>query len=157
MKNPKMAQTADNHENYLGSPELVERLVRDYCAQVHDMMRERGQGTMSKEEFKVQLSAMINRNADIFTGRDPAYKKIVGWNSPYGMFIALRQVLGEFWTKYASEYDDNPAKALFGLLATSVVENGLKALNGDPDAAGKDMNHRILLACRVLTNTHRRA
>jgi hypothetical protein len=143
-------------ENYLGSPVVVKGLVEGFCADVHGMLGRVASGELSKDAFKESLKQSIDAHADIFMGRNPDYDKIVGWNSKFGMGIAIRQSLGPFWDKHKGDYDDEPAKALFGMLAASVVDGAVSA-QSDANLAGIGMRGRMESAIRILLGVHRRA
>lgn len=149
-----VAEGADS-PNYLGSPAVVAQLVSDFCTHVHEWAGQRGSGSMAKDEFIVRLKNRIDAMADIFMGRNGDYVKIVGWNSDYGLGVAAKQSLGEFWGKYAAEYDNDPGKALFGWLAASVVDAGRSAAD-DPDLYGAAVRQKMDMVVRLLLGLHRR-
>lgn len=148
------ALTADN---YLGNADLVTALVDGFTEKVHGWAGSTAAGELSKGEFKRLLGAEIDRLADIFMGRNPAYTPIVGWNSRFGVAIALRQSLGAFWDMHGASYANDPCKCAFGWLASSLLTHMHEAAaDDDADLAGVQMRVKLAQLVRVLLGVHRR-
>lgn len=143
-------------DKYLGSPIVVEKLIRGFCDDVYGWTKACGDGSMSKEDMTEYLADRISGMADIFMGRNGEYIAVKGWNSRFGLGIAIKQSLGAFWDKYRASYDDDPGKAQFGWLAASVVDSAIASLN-DPDLAGASIQTKKDQVIRVLLGLHRRA
>jgi hypothetical protein len=150
-----IAEGADS-DRYLGSPQVIQVLVDGFCDQVYELTKARGAGELAKDEFAAKLREFVRVFGDIFMGRNANYQKVVGWNSPYGLGMALKQSLGEFWERHKAEYGDDPGQAAFGWLAASLVECAVKSLK-DADQAGAAIQTHKEQLTRVLLGAHRRA
>lgn len=124
-------------DNYLGSPDVVAKIVQGYVDKVYENTKGRGDGTVSEEKFKADWMKWAKEFSDIFLGRNPNYIPVRGWNSPYSLGITIKQIFGDDWDKkFKKEYDNDPGQAFFGLLAARVVDGALKSLK-NPDEAGR--------------------
>ena len=101
--------------NYLGDPETVDRLVGEFCASVVAALRARSEGGMAVV-CTAELRALGAKYATIFTGHDPAYHVIEGYNRVTLAFRA-RAELKEFWQAERANFDDDPVQVLFAWLA----------------------------------------
>jgi hypothetical protein len=146
-------------EPFLGDPAVVTGLVSGFVQQIYDWMKACARGEMTGDEFKAKAEAESKRMSEIFFGRDPAYLAIKGWNSPYGVGMALKQSMGEFWTRYGASHGDDPVRAVCAWLAAHLVDAARKSQSpdGDPDLEGLGMRQRIEQVSRTLLGTHRRA
>ena len=129
-------------DNYLGSPDVVAKVVQGFLDKLYENIKKAGSGTISSDDFKADLLKWAKEFADIFLGRNPDYIKVKGWNSRFALGIAIKQEFGdEFWEKHRAEYDNDPGMVMFGWLAATLVDAcnaGLK----DPDAAGMKFNDK---------------
>jgi len=124
-------------DNYLGSPDVVAKVVQGYLDQLYELIKKTGAGTVPKDEFRADWMKWAQEFADIFLGRNPDYIVVRGWNSRFAMGIAIKQALGEeFWEKHRVEYNEDPGQALFGWMGSTFIDICNQALK-DPDAAGK--------------------
>lgn len=142
--------------NYLGDPDLVQRIVSDYVQFVYGLIKKRSSGELPAGGMTAVLRPRVDALADIFMGRNPEYQVHRTWNSRFGVGIAIRQSLGAYWEQNKGTYDEDPGKALFGWLAASVVDAAL-ASRDDPDLAGIGINSKMEKVVRVLLGTHKRA
>ena len=127
--------------NYLGSPDVVARIVQDFLDKAYEDIKKAGAGIISEEDFNSDWVRWGKEFSDIFLGRNSDYIKTVGWNSPYGLGIGIKQSLGTFWEKYKGKYNNDPGQALFGYLAAFLIDCCNEALK-DPDAAGMKLNDK---------------
>lgn len=110
----------------LGDPEAVARLVGEFCAGVENLMHG---GAASPEDFNDKANALVRRLADIFSGRDAAYKTIAGYNE-VRLPAKLRVDLGEFWQKQRAKWGDDPVCVFFEWLFVHTAEF-IKRADGD--------------------------
>lgn len=108
---------------YLGNPLVVRELIGNYVNQVYEWIKERGNGTMTKDDMVVKLKQLIDENADIIMGRNKMYSVVVGYHSKFGLGTHIKQVLGQFWLNHKEEYGNDPGKVLFAWLAASLVDS----------------------------------
>ena len=114
---------------YLGNPEVVTALVGGFAANVEAMRTGLLSGSVSAEVAKHDLRAKIHNLADIFSGRDPGYQIIKGYND-VSLGPKLQADLGVYWREMRSEYDDDPICVLFDWLAAMIMAK-LKLADGD--------------------------
>lgn len=109
---------------YLGNPDLVTRLVADFCTSLMGLV-ETGDGAA----FKSGIVILVNHYADIFAGRLPDYKTVIGYNE-VTLPQKLKADLGEFWQAQRSAWDDDPIAVLFWWLVVHLV-GSIKRADGD--------------------------
>jgi hypothetical protein len=143
-------------DKYLGSPVVVGKLVNDFCNDVYEWTKARGNGSMSKDEMTEHLTNRISDIADIFMGRNNEYSGVMGWNNKFALGLSIKQTLRTFWDKYKDNYDNDPGKAQFGWLAASVVDAAISSLD-DPDAAGASILAKKDQVIKVLLGLNKRA
>ncbi len=142
-------------DNYLGSPDVVAKVIQDYIDKLYENIKKRGAGTLSSDDFKADLRKWAKEFSDIFLGRNPDYIKVVGWNSPYALGIAIKQVLEGEWERRKDEYNNDPGQLLFGYLATRLVDACSQALK-DPDAAGMKFDKKKEMIIKFLLGLGKR-
>ena len=114
---------------YLGNPDVVSALVGGFAANVEAMRTGLLSGSVSGEVAKHDLRAKIRNLADIFSGRDPGYQIIKGYND-VSLGPKLRADLGEYWQRSRAICNDDPVAGLFDWLAAVIMEK-LKLADGD--------------------------
>lgn len=72
-------EQADTEAGYLGDPEVVDLIVRQFLMAVHDVRTRWAAGKETKPTEAVK--AIVERHAAIFMGKDKAYQS-APWNSP---------------------------------------------------------------------------
>ena len=139
---------------YLGSPEVVGGLVAGYCESVRCMLEQRAAGTREASEFVTRVNKMVGEMSTIFSGQDPAYKPIVGWNSmPLG--VHLRVALGQYWQEQRADHGDDPIRVLFAWLCWATFD-AVSRSHGDPDLEGLILSDHTESAIRLLLGSDRR-
>ena len=105
---------------YLGNPEVVERLVAEFCTAVSGLI------DGGKETFKAGIPPLITRYADIFSGRSPDYKPMIGYNE-VTLPAKLMVDLGPFWPAQRAQWNDDPVQVLFWWLTNHLVDAATKS------------------------------
>ena len=108
---------------YLGNPDVVERLVAEFCTAVAGLI------DAGKVGFKAGIPPLITRYADIFSGRSPDYKPMIGYNE-VTLPAKLRVDLGPFWPAQRAQWNDDPVQVLLWWLVNYLVDAATKA-DGD--------------------------
>lgn len=108
---------------YLGNPSVVSGLVAEYCSSVLDLVDAGG------EAFSEGMRPLLQRYSDIFSGRSPNYKPVLGYNEVTLPAKAIAD-LGDFWTAQRGQFNDDPVAVLFWWLAVHLVDSNKKA-DGD--------------------------
>lgn len=141
--------------NYLGSPSVVEKLLGGFVSEIADWVRARGEGKMTAGEMQSEAKERSKEFARIFSGQNPDYIPLLGWNSPsVGLAQYLKIDLGHFWQSNRGDYDDDPFRVFYGWLLWAVVD---AMLEGDDDVTAAKMGSRIGQAVRFLTGTVKRS
>lgn len=141
-------------EDYLGNPAVVQRLVGEFCARMEEgVSRIRG-GEASAAEVTAELRAEVTRLADVFSGRDPAYKPIAGYND-VSLGPKLMADLGQFWIDRRAEWGDDPVAVLFDWLG-AIVMDGVRRADGDDVLLGVMIKPTVQYAVAVLLGIERR-
>lgn len=117
--------------NYLGNPEVVSGLVGKFAAEVERLL---SGGASSKEDFLHQSEELVRQYADIFTGRNTAYRTMLGFNS-ISLAARLQADLGEFWGARREKWGDDAVCVFFEWLFLNIVES-VKRADGDDDLLG---------------------
>lgn len=108
---------------YLGNPDVVERLVAEFCTAVLGLI------DGGKATFKDGIKPLITRYADIFSGRSPDYKPMIGYNK-VTLPGKLMADLGEFWPAQRAQWNDDPVQVLLWWPTNYLVDAATKA-DGD--------------------------
>ena len=148
------ADSLDN-KKYLGSPAVVGALVADYCIAVRDMLVERASGGLAPDEFVARVNEMGSSLSAIFSGRNPDYKPIIGWNA-ISLGAHVKLALGSYWAEYRDSHGDDPIKVLFAWLCWGVYD-AMQRANGDDDLESVILSEHTEPAIRLLLGTDRRA
>lgn len=140
-------------DNYLGSPEVVQRILGEQIEEILDLLRQAS--SISSDEFRQQVVANGLKFSAIFAGENPDYKPVIGWNSRVaGLNARLRVQLGDYWKKHRDECDNDPYRALYGWLVWALYD-AIKA--DDRDITDMKMADRLQTVTRMLLGTDRRA
>ena len=131
---------------YLGNPDLVNGLVGEFCAKVESLVLSLLAKEISADDAKATSAAEIYRLADIFSGRDAAYKVVKGYHGA-SLNGKLMADLGSFWQMHRAEWNDDPVCVLFDWPAALVIEK-VKLADGD------DMLLEVML--KLFDPVHRR-
>lgn len=143
------------NEIYLGNPAVVGGLVADYCLAVREMLVQRAAGTLTAAEFVARINEMCAEQSAIFSGRDPAYKGIIGWH-PLSLNAHLVVSLKSYWTDNRAAHGDDPIKVLFAWLCWAVFD-AMERSHDDPDLEGIILSDRTHAVIRMLLGTDGRA
>lgn len=134
------ALTAAGKENYLGSPETVEGLVRAFIAEAVDSFDQRDKaGTIKAHQ------ALCDRYGEILTGGDPAYEA-TEWNTGLGLFRHLRNEYGV----QAGTPREVVSLFLANSVLTAVYGSLVAADDGDDDSAEASIDIAIEQATHAL-------
>ncbi len=140
--------------NYLGNPAAVELILRRFIGEMLDWIQARADGSMTAAVMVARAHASSVDFARIFSGEDPGYLPIVGWNSRVGGLDSfLRVDMGHYWQSQRKACGDDPFRVLYAWLLWSVSE-ALK-LNDD-DLTAMQMGNNIQKVTRMLTGSDRR-
>ena len=150
----KMTAVEAEDDLYLGSPTIVGGLVSAYCEGVRDMLEQRSTGELDASEFVARVNEMAGEMSTIFSGQDPAYKPIIGWNS-VRLGAHLRVALDEYWQQHRANHNDDPIRVLFAWLNWATF-NAVSKSNGDPDLEGIILSEHTRSAIRLLLGSDRR-
>lgn len=82
---------------YLGSPDDVAAIVREFCVGAYEIRSKVTMGTLNSNAALEQLEALAHRYAGIFYGKEPKQYRAMPFNSPdmLGDFIVKRLGLSE--------------------------------------------------------------
>ena len=110
-------------DNYLGNPEVVSKLAAEFCSGAMSLM-DAGKGS-----FKDGIQVLIERYADIFSGRSADYRSQVGFNETT-LPIRCMVDLGDFWKEQRGAWGDDPVRVFLWWLVCHLVESRSRA-DGD--------------------------
>jgi hypothetical protein len=85
------AEPTPSEARYLGNPDDVSAIVRDFCVATYEIRSKVTQATLTGDEALAQLEALAHRYAGIFYGKEPGQYRSMPFNSP--------QMLGDFIVK----------------------------------------------------------
>ena len=142
-------------ENYLGSPQVVAGLVSRFCSQAEADFANLRAGALAKQAFTDGLNARVRAYADIFSGRDPAYKTVMGYHE-HTLGFRLMADLGEFWQKQRGQWGDDPVCVLFEWLAV-ILADKVKMADGNDMLLGVAFGPTLQYAIGVLSGNGKRA
>jgi hypothetical protein len=115
--------------NYLGNPEAVAALIASFCTSVEKLVGDVMYGRITPEVFTESLKVQIRLQADIFSGRDPEYITVKGYNE-HNLGFKLMADLDHWWQANRAKWNDDPFCVLFEWLAVMVAEK-VKLADGD--------------------------
>jgi|GEM_PF-6139516 len=78
---------------YLGSPDVVDSIVRAFCQDALNLRIAVGYGEISQDAFMTKLNALADRNASIFTHPSAPYR-FMPFNSVDGVGEFVKAALG---------------------------------------------------------------
>ena len=139
-------------DNYLGNPDLVNRLVSEFLVSAEVLLGKLG--TIKPAEFREQANTLIKKSADIFSGRDSDYTVIVGYNK-VSLGYKLMADLGEFWQKNRAKWNDDAVAVLFEYLLVMLAES-LKKADGDEMLLEIMLKPSVQYAVKVLLGVEQR-
>jgi hypothetical protein len=142
--------------NYLGSPTVVLGILEEFVTEIYGWVAKRSSGEMSAEEMTELAFARSRKFSAIFSGENPDYAGIVGWNtrSGGGLGAYLKADLGHYWQSNRESFGDDPYRACYGWLLWATVD-AMKI--EDEDLTAMKMGDRLQSAVRLLTGSTRRA
>lgn len=141
-------------DNYLGNPQVVNRILAGYIAEMHKWARLRSTGIMTAEEMNEQVRKRGKEFSLIFSGQDPNYIPIAGWNhKEVGLRNYMMIDLGHYWREARSAWDNDPLGVTYNWLLWAVVES-LKMK--DKDESEKWLSDFIKTLIQMLTGTIKR-
>ena len=136
---------------YLGNSETVNRLVSEFCARMLPLLS--GQAE-SKDDFLAKYRALCIEYADIFSGRNPKYQTIKGYNE-ISLPAKLRADLGPYWRSQREYCNDDPVWAFFSWLG-SVLHEKLKIAKDDDMLLGIMFKPTMQQAVKILLGIDQR-
>ena len=136
---------------YLGNSETVNRLVSEFCAGMLPLLS--GQAE-SPEDFVQKSKALIRKYADIFSGRNPDYQTIKGYNE-ISLPAKLKADLGPFWRSQRQHWDDDALCVFFSWLGRMLHED-LKVAKDDDMLLGVMFKPTMQQAVQILLGIDRR-
>lgn len=120
----------------LGNMETVEKIVRQFVFDITHRFELVGMGATSPTDAAAQDRAECERMGKIFTGQDPEYRLMPGWNDgPLAAFV--RERMGE--SINTDEPDDQVVAQAFALLVHSTYAT-IRSLDG---SGGADATERL--------------
>ncbi len=110
--------------NYLGSPTVVDRLLRDFMSSALSILAEFQDGRAGSEDAaEVQVHALARRYEAIFMGEDAGYVP-QPWNSRRRLGIYLRAICPNVEGLERSSF------AFFVVIASVIIENAVEVGQG---------------------------
>ena len=122
-------------ENYLGSPDVVSKIVQGFCDKVYDGIMAKVRKESPEGELTDNLLRMARAFSDVFMGKNTDYLPVRGWNCEAGLGETAKRQLAQNWEKRALISSDDPLQVLFGWLVVNIF-HAIKEAGGDPDIAG---------------------
>lgn len=150
---PPSVEEAFNSE-YLGNPNVVERVLEQFLSEMIDWFVARGEGSMTADAMKAKVAERGKAFSAIFAGENPDYKGIVGWNARgVGLAQYLKADLGHYWQSQREACNDDPYRVLYAFLLWHAFE----AFKGDdPNMVAFRMGNEIQKVVRMLTGSTKR-
>lgn len=136
-------------DNYLGSQVVVNRLLAEMLA-----AWTRALASRDKARIKDDFEALSTKYGDIFSGKDPGYQIIQGYND-FSLASKLRADLGRFWIDHQNEYDQQPVRCLMGYLMVMYYQISKKHQHDDILVSG-EFNPILSAAISLCLGTEKR-
>jgi hypothetical protein len=140
--------------NYLGSPTVVNAILKGFIGEIQGWVLARRAGTMTTQEMAAKIHERGADFSTIFCGENPKYQSVAGWNSrEWGISSYMKVDLGHY---YLDQYDAWKGDALgvtYNWLAWLVVQ-AMK--HDDPDEGARMMGDNIRTLVQMLTGTIKR-
>lgn len=130
-------------------------MVGGFAAKVEAIISAVSSRGLSGDTAKAELGAEIIRLAGIFSGRDPGYSIIKGYND-FTLGNKLKIDLGQFWHARRHEFGDDPVAVLFDWLAALLIEKW-KLADGDDMLLGVMIKPTMQYTVKVLLGIEERA
>lgn len=140
--------------DYLGDPDVVARLVAEFCTSFEDVLAQRAAGSIEAAEFLKSSRALILRFADICSGREPAYRIIMGYHDAT-LAAKLIADLGDFWGSNRENWNDDPVAVLFLWLGL-ILADKLKLAKDDEVLLGIMIKPSVEYAVNVILGIEKR-
>jgi hypothetical protein len=140
--------------NYLGNPEVVNGLVGQFCVLAEEYADAIRDGIMDPKDAAGSLREDIVKMADIFSGRDPQYVIIKGYNDS-SLQGKLKGDLLQYYVMHKDEYKGDSLSVFFDWLAAHVMEASAKAA-GDDLILGATLKPTLKYAVEVLLGIEKR-
>lgn len=141
-------------DDYLGNPEVVARLVAEFCTSFESLLAQRSIGDIESAEFLRDARALIMRFADICSGREPAYRIIMGYHDAT-LAAKLIADLGDFWGANRESWKDDAVAVLFLWLGL-IVADKLKLAKDDEMLLGIMLKPSVEYVVSVILGTEKR-
>ena len=141
--------------NYLGNPNVVAGILEGFVTEIYRWVEQRSSGTMSAAQMTALAYATSYKFAAIFSGENPDYAGIVGWNTRSGGGLAayLMADLGHYWQSQRDAFGNDPYRVFYGWLLWATVD----AMElDDEDLTAMKMGDRLQSAIRLLTGSTKR-
>ena len=140
--------------NYLGNPEVVGKLVADYCMAVREMLVQRSTGQLDASAFMERINDMAVELSVIFSGKSKEYPPIIGWNA-ITLGARIKVALGSYWAENHAANGDDPIRTLFVWLCWGVFD-AVQRSQGDDELEGVILSDRTASVINMLLGTDRR-
>ena len=120
------------HENYLGKPAVVERLIAEAAERHHQLILARGAGALTSEQFSKIVNDRALEFSRILSGQHPDYLGIKGWNSPdHGLAVYLKFDLSTYWIAHHAKHKDDPYQVLYAYILWAVFDALTRSKNDE--------------------------
>lgn len=142
-------------DNYLGSPIVVEKIIAQYAAEMHEWFMARGAGVMTAKKMQAKVLERSLEFAAIFSGEDKNYIPVPGYNSRVtGLNAKIRVDLGHYWQQERAKFDDDPYRVLYDWLLWAVYDSLTKY--DDEELNLIELSDTLQSLVRMLTGTDKR-
>ena len=133
---------------YLGSPSVIDGLVRQYAADVVNIRKRQNAEELTDEEAQAAVIGLAQDAGAIVLGKNPEYKPMK-WNNERRLGVVLR-------THYPDgDRFDSPGTAAFVWLANQVLTAAMEIELGRPDAELQaELNEVFGPFVRVMLGAH---
>lgn len=141
--------------NYLGNPNVVAEILNEFVTEIYGWVGQRSSGAMTADEMTELAYVRSRKFAAIFSGENPDYAGIIGWNtrSGGGLGAYLMADLGHYWQNNRDAFGNDPYRACYGWLLWATVD-AMKI--DDEDLTALKMGDRLKSVIRLLTGTTKR-
>ena len=141
-------------DNYLGNADLVNMLVGKFCAKIEAVRNATIANAVSGDQAIKECDDEIQRLADIFSGRDDHYKKIIGYND-FTLPAKLRADLSAYRRMCRPKWLNDPVAVLFDWMASLIFEAAKRA-DGDEILFGVILMPDLQYTVQVLLGIEKR-
>ena len=146
--NPQSAMGSMRNTD-LGSAAVVSTILDGYVEEIFRWVLARSSGNMTSSEMKEAIRVRGLEFSAIFSGHNPDYRPVVGWNSRFcGLKDVLRVELGDYWESQRYACGEDPYRVMYSWLVCAVFAS----ITGDhKNRADTTMGWSIQQAIRLLT------